>query len=57
MEEKQNKKQKKKIAAEYRTEDALWLRAGTDVLVSETADIYMKGKFKNKLSCTVKFLS
>lgn len=38
-------------------EDALWLRAGTDVLVSETADIYMKGKFKNKLSYTVKFLS
>lgn len=54
MEEKQNKK---KIAAEYRMEDALWLRAGTDVLVSETADIYMKGKFKNKLSYTVKFLS
>lgn len=56
MEENQTKTTKK-IAAEYGMEDALWLRAGTDVLVSETADIYMKGKFKNKLSYTVKFLS
>lgn len=38
-------------------EDALWLRADTDVLVSETPGIYMKGKFKNKLSYAVKFLS